>query len=131
MSQKRAVEHDNGVQMDLFTKTGQFPRELEVLRMEVRLGSHARIVKLLKQIDVLVEPTFAALFDQSIAKAVLLHFWDSVKRQLPLAGRGKRKCIPSCWSSRRRLSETCVDRSSNASRRANSEQYAIKYRPEF
>lgn len=89
LSEKRAVEQDNAGQINLFAQTGTFPKQLEILRMEVRLGSRARIVKLLKQLDIQVEPTFGALFDQSIAKVVLLHFWDNVRRQLPLASQVK------------------------------------------
>jgi hypothetical protein len=38
-SEKRAIERDYGPQLHLFDDRGAFPKQLEVLRMEVRLGA--------------------------------------------------------------------------------------------
>jgi len=57
--------------------------------MEVRLGNRRKIINVLKQVGADVEPTFAALFDISIAKQVLMEFWANVRRQLPLFDLGK------------------------------------------
>ncbi len=85
-SEKRAIEQDNRIQADLFSERDDLPKQLEVLRMEVRLGNRTKIKGLLKRIGADIEPTFAALFDASLAKDVLLHFWEQIRRQLPLAG---------------------------------------------
>jgi hypothetical protein len=85
ISDKRSVERDTVVQRDLFRDRGAYLKELEVLRMEVRLGSRRRITSLLKKLEIEIEPTFAALFDQSVAKEILLHFWNSVRRQIAVA----------------------------------------------
>jgi hypothetical protein len=89
ISEKRAIERDYGRQLDMFEEHGPFPKQLEVLRMEVRLGNRRKIVNVMKRIGAEIEPTFAALFDASIAKDVLLHFWAEVRRQLPLIGQAR------------------------------------------
>ena len=85
-SEKRAIERDNRFQAELFAERSDLPKQLEVLRMEVRLGNRTKITSMLKRVGVDIEPTFAALFDASVAKDVLLHFWTQIRRQLPLAG---------------------------------------------
>ena len=84
LSEKRAIEHDNGAQFDLLMDRRALPKQLEVLRMEVRLGNRTKIRALLRQIGHEAEPTFAALFDASLARKVLLHFWHNVRSELPL-----------------------------------------------
>ena len=74
-SEKRAIEKDNAVQFDLLKKRGLFPRGQEVLRLEIRLGKRTKIKDVMKRIGAEIEPTFAALFDISIAKDVLAQFW--------------------------------------------------------
>lgn len=91
ISEKRALERDNRIQADLFLDRGRFPKQLEVLRMEVRLGNRTKIKAVLKRIGDEREPTFAALFDASLAQDVLLHFWQGIRRQLPLAGLTERR----------------------------------------
>ena len=83
-SEKRAIERDYGPQLGLLDDPRTFPKQLEVLRMEVRLGNRTKIRNVMKRIGAEVEPTFAALFDISVAKDVLLHFWASIRSQLPL-----------------------------------------------
>jgi hypothetical protein len=84
LSAKRAIERDYGPQVTLFSDPGRFPKELQVLRMEVRLGTRRKIVNLLKVVEPGTEPTFAAIFNASIAKGVLLQFWNRLRAQLPL-----------------------------------------------
>jgi hypothetical protein len=91
LSEKRAIERDSAPQFDIFADRGSFPKQLEVLRMEVRLGNRTKIKAIIGKICADVEPTFAALFDGSIAKAVLLHFWSSVRKQLPLIDLAKNR----------------------------------------
>jgi len=86
ISEKRALERDNRIQADLFKTPGRFPKELQVLRMEVRLGNRTKIRQVLGRIDADIEPTFAAVFDIDISQRVLLHFWSGVRTALPLLG---------------------------------------------
>lgn len=85
LSEKRGVERDYGLQLGLFEDRDAYPKQLEVLRMEVRLGTRAKIKSVLKNVGADVEPAFAALFDISLAKDVLLRFWAEIRGQLPLA----------------------------------------------
>lgn len=83
ISEKRALERDNAIQRDLFVKDNR-PRQLEVLRMEVRLGNRSKIKALLAQLGVKAEMTFQELFSAAIAQKVLLHFWYEATRDMPL-----------------------------------------------
>ncbi len=86
VSEKRAIERDNSVQFDLLAKPSRFPKGVEVLRLEVRLGNRTKIKDVMKRIGADVDPTFAALFDISIAKQVLAYFWNQIRSAAPLAG---------------------------------------------
>lgn len=92
ISEKRAIESEYGSQMHLFDNIDLLPRDFEILRMEVRLNTRAKIVKLVREIEPGTEPTFAALFNEGIAKGVLMHFWKAVQAQMPLIeGAGSRR----------------------------------------
>src|SRR5262249_15173734 len=82
-TEKRGMERHYGAQLDRFRRE-VLPKELEVLRMEVRLGTRAKIRSVLKQIGVHAEPTFESLFDGRIAQAVLYQFWSHVRARLPM-----------------------------------------------
>ena len=84
ISEKRAIERDNFVQHDLFAEPNRLPKQLQVLRMEVRLGNRTKIRQTFARIDAEIEPTFAAVFDIDIARRVLSHFWSDVRAALPL-----------------------------------------------
>lgn len=86
ISEKRAVEADYGRVCDLFQDKNSFPKQLEVLRMEVRLGTRAKIVQVIRKIGAEHKPMFAALFDSSLAKDVLLLFWSDIRNQTSLLG---------------------------------------------
>src|SRR5262249_41513224 len=77
-TEKRGMEWHYGAQLDTFRRE-VLPKELEVLRMEVRLGTRAKIKSVLKQIGVNAEPTFESLFDGRIARAVLWYFWSHIR----------------------------------------------------
>ncbi len=83
ISEKRALERDNIIQRDLFQRVNR-PRQLEVLRMEVRLGNRAKIKALLAQLGIKAGMTFQELFSAAIAQKVLLHFWYESTRDMPL-----------------------------------------------
>ncbi len=84
VSEKRAVERDNAIQINLFKDKSAYPKQLEVLRMEARLGNRRKIKSLLQKLGIGAELEFAALFNQGVAKKVLLHFWDAIKQDMPL-----------------------------------------------
>ena len=89
-SHKRAVEQDYGAQFEMFAEQDALPKQLEVLRMEARLGTRAKITSLLKQIGANADPTFEALFNADIAKSVLGHFWANIRARLPLTYKSDR-----------------------------------------
>ena len=89
-SQKRTIEQDHGTQLEMFGNRDSFPKQLEVLRIEARLGTRAKITNLLKRVGASAEPTFEALFNADIAKSVLEHFWGNVRARLPLSYRSDR-----------------------------------------
>ncbi len=81
-SEKRAEEKDNALQLNIFGLAEQkYP--FEVLRIEIRLNKRQKINQILGKIDKKVEPTFANLFKQETAKAVLLHFIKEVEDAYP------------------------------------------------
>ncbi len=82
-SEKRAIETDNPVQFDLLGVRKARPRGTEIVRLEIRLGTRAKIRDVMKRIGAEVEPTFAALFDISVAKGVLRHLWDRMRSTAP------------------------------------------------
>jgi hypothetical protein len=84
-SEKRAIERNYGAQLEMLRGLDSLPKQLEVLRIEVRLGTRAKITSLMKQIGVDAKPTFEALFSSNIAKSVLGHFWINVRARLPLS----------------------------------------------
>lgn len=74
ISEKRAVEDDNYIQLNLFTQ--QEIIQKEVLRMEVRLNTYKKIKDILGKINYNKElSTFKDFFDKQIAKTILFHFW--------------------------------------------------------
>jgi hypothetical protein len=81
ISEKRAIEADYGRVVDLFENKDAFPKQLQVLRMEVRLGTRAKILQIIRKVGAEHEPMFAALFDSSLAKDVLLLFWSEIRNQ--------------------------------------------------
>ncbi len=87
-SEKRAIEKDSAVQFDILESRSRFPKGIEVLRLEIRLGTRTKIRDVLKRAGADVEPTFAALFDISIAKGVLGYFWSQIEAALPPADAG-------------------------------------------
>ena len=83
-SEKRGMEREYGVQAEKFRLMASLPKELQVLRMEVRLGTRAKIKGVLKRIGVGVEPRFEDLFSARIARSVLGQFWTHIRAVLPL-----------------------------------------------
>jgi hypothetical protein len=83
-SEKRAIEKDNAIQLNLFEKLEKRQR-FEVLRIEVRLNRRHKIRQLFKKLDIHCEPTYKEIFNPKIAQKVLIHYLDELEeRRLPL-----------------------------------------------
>jgi len=79
ISDKRAVENDNAIQLDLLCDKLS---SKEILRMEVRLNTSKKIKAILKKCQIEKdELIFFELFDKEISKKVLNHFWDEYIEQ--------------------------------------------------
>lgn len=81
-SEKRAVEKDNALQLNLFERFTERKR-LEVLRMEVRLNNRQKIRQLFKVLKIENELTFQNLFSSNISQCVLLHYLSELEKQRP------------------------------------------------
>lgn len=83
-SEKRALEKDNAIQLNLF-ETFQERKRFEVLRMEVRLNKRQKIRQLLKTLGITSEITYKNIFNSSVSQRVLLHYLDEIEsKRLPL-----------------------------------------------
>lgn len=83
-SEKRAIEKDNAIQLNLF-ETFKERKRLEVMRMEVRLNKRQKIGQLFRTLGIQSELTLKNLFSQTIAQQVLLHYLDELEsKRLPL-----------------------------------------------
>jgi len=84
-SEKRAIEKDNAVQLDLFPKFAMRRKKFEVLRMEVRLNKRQKIKQLFAKLVIKSDLTFKGLFKPAISQKVLLHYLDELEsKRLPL-----------------------------------------------
>lgn len=82
ISDKRSEEKDNLIQLNLFT-TKPKKQPFEVLRIEIRLNTRAKIKQILKKINQLIQPTFENLFSQTISKTVILMFFEKIEKLYP------------------------------------------------
>ena len=81
-SDKRAHENDNRVQRLLLRDDFILP--FGVLRLEVRIGNRKKLKSLLAGLKIERDMIFSHLFDVSVAKAVLLHYWQHMVPDMPL-----------------------------------------------
>ncbi|MEX0999697.1 MAG: hypothetical protein WD000_07035 [Thermodesulfobacteriota bacterium] len=77
ISEKRCIEKDNYLQLDLFKKI-QYDSKINVLRMEVRLNNKRVIYSNLKKINMPIELTFHNLFSARISKSILIHYFNLI-----------------------------------------------------
>ncbi len=82
VSEKRALEKDNAIQLGLFD-TIKEKKRFEVLRMEVRLNKRQKIGQLFGTLGISSELTFKSLFDPTISQKVLLHYLDEIESKRP------------------------------------------------
>ncbi len=80
-SDKRAIEKDNLLQLNLFEDLHK--KRLEVFRMEVRLNSRQKIKQLFSSLDIEANLTFQNLFATSISQKILRHYISELERQRP------------------------------------------------
>lgn len=84
ISGKRAIEDDNDIQRNLFSKA-TYPKQLEVLRMEVRLGNRRTIKAKLAKVGIAeTDIIFCKLFNKDIAQKILHYFWKECTQDMPL-----------------------------------------------
>jgi len=77
ISEKRAIEKDNAIQFGLFEN--RLGSQMEVLRMEVRLGNRNKLKSLFKKLGLDSGLTFQELFDSNLSRKILLHFWEEIR----------------------------------------------------
>ncbi len=82
VSDKRAVEKDNELQLGLFDDLSK-RKFFEVLRVEIRLGKRAKIRQVFKKIGFAVEPTFQNVFRSDISTAVIHHYLEDIQSKRP------------------------------------------------
>lgn len=82
ISDKRAIENDNAIQLNLFDAF-QKRKQLEVLRMEVRLNQRQKTGKLFRDLGIDTELTFRNLFSSTISQRILLHYLDEMESKRP------------------------------------------------
>lgn len=84
-SEKRALEKDNALQLNLFDTFANRKKKLEILRMEVRLNKRTKIKQLCKKLSIKSDLTLKSLYKPATAKKVLLHYLDELEsKRLPL-----------------------------------------------
>ncbi len=84
-SEKRALEKDNALQLNLFDTFANRKKKLEILRMEVRLNKRTKIKQLCKKLHIKSDLTLKSLYKPATAKKVLLHYLDELEsKRLPL-----------------------------------------------
>ena len=82
ISEKRAEERENSIQMKLFEKV-EISKPFEVLRMEARLNKRQKLRQVLKTVGIETEPTFQSLFRKEIAQKVLLYYMGVIEKGYP------------------------------------------------
>src|SRR5262245_59776513 len=83
-SEKRAIENDNAIQLNLF-ETFKKRKRLEVMRIEVRLNNRQKIGQLFRVLGIQSDLTLKNLFNPQIAQQVLLHYLNELEsKRLPL-----------------------------------------------
>ena len=83
-SDKRAIEKDNALQLNLFKNFQKRDRRLEVFRMEVRLNKRAKIKQLFAKLGIKADLTFKKLFKPAISKKILLYYLEELEQKRPL-----------------------------------------------
>src|SRR3989338_8461971 len=85
ISEKRAIEKDNSLQMNLFSdiQEARKHKPFEVLRMELRINTRQKLRKVLSDNGYKVEPTFQNIFKKEIAQKILLSYLEDIEKGYP------------------------------------------------
>ena len=75
ISEKRAIENDNFLQLDLYNKLN---KKQEVLRMEVRLVNKSALKRLLNKIDMNLETNFSNLVNCQLSRKILIYYFNII-----------------------------------------------------
>lgn len=84
LSPNRSIDDDDYCQLsllDYIEKLDQKSKPFEVLRLEMRLNNRRCIKKTLKKSGLNENTTFRSLFDQSLAKKLLMSYFDQMLEQ--------------------------------------------------
>ena len=81
ISEKRAIEKDNSIQFNLFSKNR---KPLEVLRMEVRLNNRTKLKRTLKEINVQNDLSLHSIFNKNLSQKILLHYYSMIEKSSSL-----------------------------------------------
>ncbi len=82
-SDKRAIEKDSALQLNLFPRVAKRKNKLEILRMEVRLNKQQKIKQLFNKLSIKSDLSFKSLFKAANAKKILLHYIDELESKRP------------------------------------------------
>jgi len=82
ISIKRCIENQDNYQRDL---TNSFLAGIEVVRMEVRLNTKAKINSIINKIGLESDNVFKNLFKMLISKKILVYFWSLIRKNMYLA----------------------------------------------
>lgn len=82
ISEKRALENDNSLQLSLLD-TLKERRQLEILRIEVRLNRRQKIKQLFSILGITADLTFKSIYSSTISQKVLLYYLEEIERQRP------------------------------------------------
>lgn len=81
ISEKRAVEEDNLIQLGLFN---QKRKPFEVLRMEVRLNTRTKLKRTFKEINVQNDLSFHSIFIERLSQKILFHYFSMIENSSSL-----------------------------------------------
>lgn len=84
-SEKRSVEKDNAIQLNLFSKLRKKKKKFEILRMEVRLNKRQKMKQIFAKLGIKTDLSLKSLFKPAISKKILLHYLDELEnKRLPI-----------------------------------------------
>jgi hypothetical protein len=83
ISDKRAMESDNAIQLALFDEFPN-PKALQVFRMEIRLGNRQEMKRTFGRVGIKANPTFNEIFEKNISQKILSYFWEEIKESSQL-----------------------------------------------
>lgn len=79
ISPKRAIDGN-----DAYLIFGELPQDLEVLRIEIRLGRRAKIAHLFNKLAINSPIRFNGIFKKDIAQKIIICFWEQIEKDLDL-----------------------------------------------